>query len=90
MDTPRVGTDMETNVSTSERTPRLVMALAAGVAAAWAPGVLLKGVLVGSAAAFMATVATGYCPINAALDDCEAEAPRWRTLKTYRVASQSV
>jgi hypothetical protein len=82
---PRVGADVEPNVSTRERTPRLVMALAAGVAAAFAPSVMLKGFLLGSAAAMLATVATGYCPINAALVHSDAEAPGWRTLKTHRV-----
>ena len=83
--TPRVGAEMERNVSASERTPRLVIALAAGVAAALAPSLLLKAVLIGSATAMLATVATGYCPINAALDARDVEAPHWRTLKTYRV-----
>jgi hypothetical protein len=83
--TPRVGVEMESNVSASERTPRLVIALAAGVAAALAPGLLLKSILLAGATAMMATVATGYCPINAALTDRELEAPHWRTLKTYRV-----
>jgi DUF2892 family protein len=76
---------MERNVSASERTPRLVIALAAGVAGAIAPGLLLKGVLTGAAAALLATVATGYCPINAALEDGHDDTPHWRTLKTYRV-----
>jgi hypothetical protein len=76
---------MESNVSASEQTPRLVIALAAGVAAAVAPGVLLKSLLVAGATAMLATVATGYCPVNAVLDKGDAEAPHWRTLKTYRV-----
>jgi hypothetical protein len=76
---------MEPNVSASERTPRLVIALAAGVAAALAPGLLLKGILLAGATAMMATVATGYCPITAALTDREPAEPHWRTLKTYRV-----
>jgi hypothetical protein len=83
--TPRVGVEMESNVSASEQTPRLVIALAAGVAAAIAPGVLLKSVLVAGATAMLATVATGYCPINAVLNERDAAAPHWRTLKTYRV-----
>ena len=32
----------------------------------------------------LATVVTGYCPINAALNDGDRE-PQWRTLKRYRV-----
>jgi hypothetical protein len=76
---------METNISASERTPRLVIALAAGVAAAAAPSGLLKNVLLGLAAAILTTVATGYCPINASLDHSGEEVPRWRTLRTHRV-----
>jgi hypothetical protein len=80
---------MVTNVSASERTPRLVIALAAGIAGVFAPGLLLKGLLTGAAAAMLATVATGYCPINAARDESNAETPHWRTLKTYRVEPTS-
>ena len=76
---------MESNVSASERTPRLVIALAAGVAATLAPGRLLKSILLAGATAVMATVATGFCPITAALTRREREEPHWRTLKTYRV-----
>jgi hypothetical protein len=83
--TPRVGVEMELNVSSSEQTPRLVIALAAGIAAAVAPGALLKSVLVAGATAMLATVATGYCPINAVLKERDAEVAHWRTLKTYRV-----
>jgi hypothetical protein len=85
--TPRVGADMQSNVTASERTPRLVAACAAGVAAALVPGVLLKSLFSLGAMAMLATVATGYCPINAALSDRDLEAPHWRTLKTYRVES---
>ena len=83
--TRRVVTEMVTNVSASERTPRLVIALAAGVAGLMAPGLLLKGMFTGAAAAMLATVATGYCPINEALYKGD-ENPHWRTLKTHRVA----
>ena len=83
--TQRVDAKVETNVSTRERTPRLVMVLAAAVGAAFAPSVVLKGFLLGSAAAMLATVATGYCPINAALLHGGATAPGWRTLRTHRV-----
>jgi hypothetical protein len=82
--TPRVGVEMEANVSASERTPRLVIALAAGVGAALAPGSFVRGLLVAGAAAMLATVATGYCPVNAALNDGDRQ-PQWRTLRTYRV-----
>jgi Protein of unknown function (DUF2892) len=76
---------MVTNVSVSERTPRIVLALTAGIAGACAPGLWLKGLLTGAAVAMLATVATGYCPINAALNGENSETPHWRTLKTHRV-----
>ena len=81
----RVGVEMATNVSASERTPRVVIALAAGVAGAFAPSMLLKGILTGAALAMLTTVATGYCPIKAALAESNGEGPHWRTLKTHRV-----
>jgi hypothetical protein len=82
---PPVGAEMTTNVSAAERTPRIIIALAAGVAAAWTSNPALKGVLVGAAAAMLATVATGYCPINAAGRKSDAADARWRTLRTFRV-----
>ena len=75
---------MEANVSAAEQTPRLVIALAAGVGAALAPGLFIRGLLVAGGAAMLATVVTGYCPINAALNNGDRE-PQWRTLKRYRV-----
>jgi hypothetical protein len=81
----RVGAEMVTNVSASERTPRVVFALAAGIAGAFAPSLFLKGILTGAAIAMLTTVATGYCPINTALDESDGEGPHWRTLKTHRV-----
>jgi len=76
---------MVTNVSASERTPRIVIALAAGLAGAFAPSLLLRGLLTSAAVAMLTTVATGYCPINAALEGGTTETPHWRTLKTHRV-----
>jgi len=76
---------MMTNVSASERTPRIVIALAAGLAGAFAPSLLLRGLLTSAAVAMLTTVATGYCPINAALEGGTIETPHWRTLKTHRV-----
>ena len=83
--TQRVGAEMEPNVTASERTPRLMVAAAAGVGAALAPGFLLKGLFLAGATALLATVATGYCPINAALAERDGDAPHWRSLKTFRV-----
>jgi hypothetical protein len=76
---------MQPNVADSEQTPRLMIALAAGVAATLVPGRFLKGLFLASAAGMLATVATRYCPINAALDAQDPEPPHWRTLKTFRV-----
>jgi hypothetical protein len=76
---------MVTNVSASERTPRIVIALAAGLAGGFAPSLLLKGLLTSAAVGILTTVATGYCPINAALERGNTEMPHWRTLKTHRV-----
>ena len=77
---------MKQNISTSERTPRLIVAVAAGVAAAYTRNVFLKRLFLGAAAAMLGTVASGYCPVNAVLDREEADtSPRWRTLKTFRV-----
>jgi hypothetical protein len=83
--TPPVGAEMEPNIGASERLPRLMVAVAAGVAAVLAPGVFLKGVCVAGATALLATVATGYCPLNAALDERRGNAPHWRPLRTFRV-----
>ena len=46
-----------------------MVAAAAGVAAVLVPGFFLKGLCLAGATAMLATVATGYCPINAALDE---------------------
>ena len=77
---------MNSNVGESELAPRIVIAFGVGMAAMLAPGLLLKGLLLVSATGLLATVATGYCPINAALGERPTEAPHWRTLKAYRVA----
>ena len=61
-----------------------MIAAAAGVATMLVPGVFLKGVCLAGATALLATVATGYCPINAAMDEGDQE-PHWRTLKTFRI-----
>jgi hypothetical protein len=73
------------NVSADQRIPRIAMAIAAGVGAALAPAVWLKTGLFAASAGLLASVATGYCPINAAMESGEQPQPQWRTLKTYRV-----
>jgi hypothetical protein len=74
---------MENNISQSERMPRIVMAIGMGAVAALASNRLFRTVFLGGATALLATVATGYCPLNAMRESDEA--PHWRTLKTYRV-----
>jgi heme O synthase-like polyprenyltransferase len=79
---------MRQNVTADQHVPRLAMAVAAGVGAAVAPRVWLKTSLFAAAAGLLASVATGYCPITAALDrggDNSMSDASWRTLKTYRV-----
>ena len=73
------------NVTTDQRIPRIAMALAAGFGAAFGAPIWLKAGLLATAAGLLTTVATGYCPITAALDRGAEPEPRWRTLKTYRV-----
>jgi hypothetical protein len=80
---------MTQNVHSDERLPRIGLAAAAGVAAVFAPGWLKTGLL-GIAAGLLASVATGHCPLKAALSERRALNRRdaeaaWRTLKTYRV-----
>ena len=79
-----VDADMKPNVVASERFPRLMVAAAAGVTAVLVPGVVLKGLCLAGATALLATLATGYCPINEALDDGD-QPQHSRTLKTFRI-----
>jgi Protein of unknown function (DUF2892) len=76
---------MNQNVPADQHIPRIAMALAAGFGAAYVASAWLKTGLFATAAGLLASVATGYCPINAAIDRGEQPEPRWRTLKTYRV-----
>lgn len=74
------------NVPADQHIPRIAMAVAAGVAAALVPSTVLKTGLFAAAAGLLGSVATGYCPINAALGrENDSDEPHWRTLKTYRV-----
>jgi hypothetical protein len=80
---------MTQNVYSDERLPRIGLAVAAGVAAVFAPTRLRTGLL-GLAAGLVASVATGYCPLKAALSGRRAlnrgdAETAWRTLKTSRV-----
>ena len=83
--TPRVDAEMEPNITASERSPRLMVAAAAGIAAVLVPGSLLKSLCLAGATAMLGTVVTGYCPIKGALDNRDREAPHWRTIRTFRV-----
>jgi hypothetical protein len=80
--TPPVVADMSQYISTDDRVPRLVVAVAAAVAAVYAPNVWLRGLLAAIAATMSATVVFGSAPTNGTES---REAPHWRTLKTYRV-----
>jgi hypothetical protein len=75
---------MESNVAREEWQTRIGLAIVTSVGALYAPRAL-KGILYAVAGALLATVATGYCPINAMKKENEAEAARWRTLGTFRV-----
>jgi len=66
-----------------ERLPRVVIAVAAAVAAVYAPNVWFKSLLAGVAATVSATVVFGRTGMGAAA--ANQEEPHWRTLKTYRV-----
>jgi len=80
--------NMDQNISFDERLPRVVVAVAAAMAAIYAPNIWLKGLLAGVAATVSATVVFGASGL---LDTAETAAtredaqPQWRTLKTYRV-----
>lgn len=76
---------MEQNIGSAERIPRIAMAVAAAVGASFTRSTLLKGGLLALAGGLLSTVATGYCPISAALERDTAEEPTWRTIKTWRV-----
>ena len=74
---------MKRNVHSDEQIPRIGLAAAAGIASLWVPTWLKTGLL-GMAAGLLASVATGYCPVKAALTQ-DVEEPTWTTLKTNRV-----
>jgi hypothetical protein len=77
---------MAPNVADSELSPRILIAIGLGMAATLAPGLLLKGLLLAGSTGLLATVATGFCPVNAALGaDGDTNKAHWRTLKVYRV-----
>jgi hypothetical protein len=73
------------NVPAEQEIPRIAIAAAAGVGAAMIPGAFVKAGLFAVAAGLLASVATGYCPLTAALSDDRTEAPTWRTLKSFHV-----
>jgi len=77
---------MTRNVPDEQHIPRIAMALAAGVGASLIPAAWAKTGLLATAAGLLTSVATGYCPLTAALNRDSAEPEgTWRTLKTYRV-----
>jgi hypothetical protein len=76
---------MEQNVGSEERIPRIALATVAAVGAWATRSKLLKGAFLAIAGGLLSTVATGYCPITAAVGRDTAEEPHWRTIKTWRV-----
>jgi hypothetical protein len=73
------------NIGTKERIPRVAMAVAAAVCASTAGSNWTKGALLVLAGGLLSTVATGYCPLSAALGRDTTEDAAWRTIKTWRV-----
>jgi hypothetical protein len=74
------------NVPAEQHIPRIAMALAAGVGASLIPAAWAETGLLATAAGLLTSVATGYCPLTAAMNRGSAEPEgTWRTLKTYRV-----
>lgn len=59
------------------------MAAVAGVASGLVPGVGLRACVSRVPPLYLATVATGYCPVNAALYEHFGEPPHWRRLRTF-------
>ena len=80
---------MVRNVPSVERTPRVVVALAAGVGAALARSATVKTMLFGLAGGLLTTVAIEYCPLNALRDRRGPPPSRWRTLRSWRVETTS-
>jgi hypothetical protein len=83
--TPPVDVDMQENSSIDQRLPRVVVAVAAAMAAVYAPNIWLKGLLAGVAATVSATVVFGSTGLGRGAERPEDALPHWRTLKTYRV-----
>jgi hypothetical protein len=83
--TPPVDVDMEQNISFDERLPKVVVAVAAAMAAIYAPNIWLRGLLAGVAATVSANVVFGAGGMTSRAETPEDSPPHWRTLKTYRV-----
>jgi hypothetical protein len=81
--TSPVGVDMDQTFSVDDRLPKIVVAVAAGIGAVYAPNFWLRGLLAGVAATASAIVFLGSSEARNATDS--QEEPHWRTLKTYRV-----
>jgi hypothetical protein len=75
---------VDTNVDASEYVPRILIAGAAGMSAAFVRHPAVRGLLLAAGGGLLTTVALSYCPCNAILGRT-AEEPEWRTLKTWRV-----
>jgi hypothetical protein len=79
---------MDPNISASSidaRLPKMVVAVAAAMAAIYTPNIWLKGLLAGVAATVSATVVMASYEGGSVVDSDDNAEPHWRTLKTYRV-----
>jgi hypothetical protein len=76
---------MDLNVADVEIVPRIAAALAAGVAAVFAPRGLVRGSLLLIAGSLLTTVATRSCPLNQILGRPGAPPQGWRTIRSWRV-----
>jgi hypothetical protein len=74
---------MDQTFSVDDRLPEIVVAVAAAIAAVYAPNLWLKGVLAGVAVTASAIVFLGDADARNA--NGSQEQPHWRTLKTFRV-----
>lgn len=77
--------EVEQHIGAKERIPRVAMAIAATVGASAAGSHWTRGAWLVLAGGLLSTVATGYCPLSAALERDTTEEPTWRTIKTWRV-----
>lgn len=83
--TPPVVANMAPHISNDDRVPKLVVAVAAAVAAVYAPSVWFRGLLAAVATTMAANVVFASTGMTDAGESQDSSEPHWRTLKTYRV-----